>query len=169
MHDTELCADESGCEAEVFSLDLCRTHYFAQQYRKTLPPVFRRHPRNWHRLAEANDEGLRWCGGCRVFVKVAPHGNRIRCSNASSQISRKKHTGWGPEDYDLALVAQANRCALCGNPPGKKGLAADHCHTSGRTRKLLCSHCNTGLGLFKDNPETLEAAARYIREHTQTD
>ena len=39
----------------------------------------------------------------------------------------------------------------------------DHCHVGGEVRGLLCSNCNVGLGMFADNPEALEAAARYIR------
>ena len=47
-------------------------------------------------------------------------------------------------------------------------LAVDHCHVKGSVRKLLCKSCNNGLGLFKDNPELLEKAADYLRNHNGT-
>ncbi|WP_405152046.1 endonuclease domain-containing protein [Sphaerisporangium sp. NBC_01403] len=31
-------------------------------------------------------------------------------------------------------------------------------------RGLLCSNCNTMVGLAKDNPERLESAALYLRQ-----
>jgi hypothetical protein len=39
----------------------------------------------------------------------------------------------------------------------------DHCHQTGTFRGLLCHLCNKGLGLFKDRPDTLLAAARYLQ------
>jgi len=44
----------------------------------------------------------------------------------------------------------------------KKQLDVDHCHTTGEVRGLLCNRCNTGIGQFKDNPNILRSAARYL-------
>ena len=68
--------------------------------------------------------------------------------------------------YAQMLEAQDRKCKICGveggaNNRGDK-LAVDHCHASGRIRGLLCHKCNTALGLFKDNPENLAAAIRYL-------
>ena len=41
----------------------------------------------------------------------------------------------------------------------------DHCHATGRIRALLCGACNGMLGLAKDKPATLRAAADYIEKH----
>lgn len=30
---------------------------------------------------------------------------------------------------------------------------------------MLCKHCNTGLGSFKDDPDALERAAVYLKTH----
>jgi len=63
---------------------------------------------------------------------------------------------------------QGGKCAICGGKSigGKsqreKYLAVDHCHTSNKVRGLLCSHCNMGLGSFKDSPELLRLAAAYL-------
>ena len=34
-------------------------------------------------------------------------------------------------------------------------------------RALLCDQCNRAIGLMRDNPERLEAAAVYLRRYTR--
>ena len=41
----------------------------------------------------------------------------------------------------------------------RRQLAADHCHESGVPRALLCMDCNRALGMFRDDPTLLRAAA----------
>jgi len=53
-------------------------------------------------------------------------------------------------------------CALCGE---SAVVFMDHDHETGRFRDMLCRACNSGLGLFRDDPELLEAAAAYLRLH----
>jgi hypothetical protein len=80
-------------------------------------------------------------------------------------------TKYGISTLDLELMykRQNSQCALCGiteNETGKK-LVIDHCHAEGHVRALLCNPCNLGLGHFKDNPETLEKALKYVRHHIE--
>jgi hypothetical protein len=59
-------------------------------------------------------------------------------------------------------------CEICGGPPtGRtKRLSIDHDHATGAFRGMLCGHCNTGLGMFKDNPILLEKAIYYLNRKT---
>jgi hypothetical protein len=41
----------------------------------------------------------------------------------------------------------------------------DHDHESGTIRAALCQRCNQGLGLFREDPALLKAAASYLRVH----
>lgn len=71
------------------------------------------------------------------------------------------------ENYQQMLDKQEQKCYICdtsNNSSGKR-LFVDHCHVTGNIRKLLCQQCNSGLGMFKDNPELLIKAADYIKEH----
>jgi hypothetical protein len=60
------------------------------------------------------------------------------------------------------MARQEGRCAICGNLPGKKGLVMDHDHNTGRARELLCSNCNTALGLLREDPARFDAVKAYI-------
>lgn len=66
-------------------------------------------------------------------------------------------------DFDRMNAEQDGKCLVCGGGPGVKGrLYIDHCHTTGEVRGLLCTQCNTGLGMFADDPDRLLAAAAYL-------
>ena len=66
------------------------------------------------------------------------------------------------------LEKQGGVCAICQRPERKvvrgtiASLAVDHSHSTGEVRGLLCSSCNTALGLFGDDPARLSQAIAYI-------
>jgi hypothetical protein len=74
------------------------------------------------------------------------------------------------EEFEQMVINQEGRCAICHQFPPKINsrnidrLFVDHDHNTGRIRGLLCSRCNTGLGLFKDSSELLIVAADYLTE-----
>ncbi len=72
------------------------------------------------------------------------------------------------ETYDDMYSTQEGKCAICKTPKsdmGTQGLYVDHCHDTGKVRGLLCAGCNHSLGVFKDNPTILYAAAKYLHSH----
>jgi hypothetical protein len=89
-------------------------------------------------------------------------------------------------EYEELRKKQNDLCSICNQPetmkPGRnarwlteqkltKNLALDHCHESAakgilKIRGLLCHHCNTGIGHFKDSPELLKAAIDYLKKAT---
>lgn len=58
---------------------------------------------------------------------------------------------------------QEDRCAICGND--HVPLSLDHDHSTGYVRGMLCAHCNTGLGMFNDNIESLMRAKAYLQKN----
>lgn len=65
------------------------------------------------------------------------------------------------EQYDLMLAAQDGKCRICACI-STTNLHVDHDHATGKVRGLLCSSCNTMIGLAKENPKILEGAIEYL-------
>jgi hypothetical protein len=73
-----------------------------------------------------------------------------------------------PEAYRILLDQQSGGCAICGDLQTKLNIDHDHSCCAGKNtcgqcvRGLLCSLCNTALGLVRDNPSILRKAADYL-------
>lgn len=68
--------------------------------------------------------------------------------------------GLGKGAYDDLYRIQDGRCAICGR--AKETLAVDHCHETERVRGLLCSVCNSYLGLIREDPMAARRLLAYI-------
>jgi hypothetical protein len=111
-----------------------------------------------------------WCGNV-IPLDTEQGRPRTYCSS--------EHAPYGGEckeftrgQYEEMLSKQGGVCAICRRletAVAKNGntikLAVDHCHETGIIRELLCSSCNKMLGHFDDDPERMERAAEYLREH----
>lgn len=79
---------------------------------------------------------------------------------------RKAKYGITKEQYDALLTKQSGRCKICESQLGCD-LRVDHNHETGEIRGLLCPNCNSGLGLFKEDPQRLENAIAYLKASTE--
>lgn len=78
--------------------------------------------------------------------------------------------GLSLEGYGKMVSDQNGVCAICNSPPAPgKILCVDHNHATGKLRGLLCTNCNTALGLLKESPATAESLIRYIKKHASGD
>lgn len=75
----------------------------------------------------------------------------------------KRTFGISLDQYNYMLSKQDNKCAICfGKNHNNKKLAIDHDHITGKVRGLLCSRCNTVIGLAKDSGDLLRKIINYI-------
>lgn len=96
-------------------------------------------------------------------------------TKASHQAAARKYQlkqyGITPEMYDEMHESQQGKCAICEKPAPRIGteterpLAVDHCHETGRIRALLCSQCNSGIGMLSDSAGKLRRATAYLDLH----
>lgn len=80
---------------------------------------------------------------------------------------QKYQEGFTWDDYDTLWEAQSGRCPICSKDLvwEARETCLDHCHMERKVRGILCHRCNTGLGMFRDSEQSLEAALRYIRSN----
>lgn len=62
-------------------------------------------------------------------------------------------------EYDQMHKKQRGTCKICKT---KTKLVVDHDHQTNIVRGLLCSLCNKGLGLFRENKKSLKSAVNYL-------
>lgn len=101
----------------------------------------------------------------RLKLRDRQRLKRLSDPTYSRRQSLKKNYGITLEYYNELLESQGGVCKICGSSESRANtqLSLDHCHDSKAIRGLLCSNCNTGLGLFKDSPELLQKAINYLR------
>lgn len=100
----------------------------------------------------------------RRWQAANPGRNRAR----QRMWMRRLNSGWTQEQFAAAWERQDGRCAICkvqmiDGGRGPTSVHADHDHSSGKTRGLLCAHCNRGIGCLKDSVDSLQAAIDYLK------
>jgi len=90
--------------------------------------------------------------------------NNNKDRSKENAIQRKY--GITTEVLNQMRESQQYRCAICGTGEDslKKKLVIDHCHNTGKVRKLLCTNCNVAIGMFKENPRIMFLAMEYLKE-----
>lgn len=84
----------------------------------------------------------------------------------------KHRYGLSAAQHEAMVVAQDNRCAVCGAVGGSSRatrLYVDHNHTTGKVRSLLCPGCNTAIGVLEKGAGYLTSAVNYLLSHGADD
>jgi hypothetical protein len=100
--------------------------------------------------------------GCqRIAAHKQTQAWRIKNPHKYPDYSRKFLYNLDSTGYQNMLKIQGYKCAICRL---EKVLVVDHCHNLNIIRGLLCNQCNTAIGLFKDNIESLYGAINYLKK-----
>jgi len=83
------------------------------------------------------------------------------------KISKRKYHlksvyGLTVEQFEAIFESQGRCCAICKTDVGKWHV--DHCHATKKIRGILCHHCNTAIGLLKEDETILEHAIEYLKD-----
>lgn len=72
------------------------------------------------------------------------------------------------KEYDAMFAQQGNVCAIC-KLSDEKTMHIDHDHETGKVRGILCSQCNQGIGLLRENQSSIARAIQYLLAARLTD
>ena len=102
---------------------------------------------------------------CKECDKKRVKENHDPVAYRNAELQRRY--GITQQDYEVMIAEQNKQCAICNTtePGGRHNrgyFVVDHCHTTGKVRKLLCNNCNTALGLVGDNVDTLHKMINYL-------
>lgn len=101
--------------------------------------------------------------GYRNSCKKCDNKARKKNYNKNGRVKTNHYKNYGLTLEEYLVIREQRKkapCEIC----GKRGrMNIDHDHSTGKMRGFLCHGCNTGLGLFEDNPELLEAAIEYLK------
>jgi Recombination endonuclease VII len=150
--------------------------------------VQRTHCKSGHEYTEGNTrvyKNIRLCRKCVVIRAIKyrhahPEKSKLMDRNSTKRrqadLKRKskrklvdrrsslKRIGWTPEMLAQTIVEQGNVCASCREPFTKKDPPhADHKHVEpSEPRGVLHASCNRAIGILKENPARIRAAADYV-------
>lgn len=111
------------------------------------------------------------CKACLAKIKSENYHKKKEAGLYDSALNKhhclKKLYGIGIEEYNKMLAAQDNKCAICKQPEDnfKRKLCVDHNHVTGVVRGLLCHHCNTAIGLLKEDVNIFKTSLEYLEYH----
>ena len=107
---------------------------------------------------------LKKCPRCGKILPSSEFSTNTRhCRICRRDYDWQYRYGISPEQYLQMYNQQDGKCLICGKEPDKgKYLSVDHDKETGEVRGLLCSKCNSGIGLFKENINAMARAIRYL-------
>jgi hypothetical protein len=85
-----------------------------------------------------------------------------RCLDCMAINKLKSRYNLTVDDYINMFEHQDGKCAICNTKPPQKEFYIDHNHSTGKVRALLCKHCNSAIGFFKESPTLMRNAINYI-------
>jgi Recombination endonuclease VII len=106
------------------------------------------------------NNGCKTCCNKRAVEWNKNNPSKVKETRRKNKLKQKY--GITPEEYDKMFTEQNGVCYLCGSDHQRRPLNVDHCHSTGRIRKLLCDKCNMALGLVNDSKELLLKMIGYL-------
>jgi len=91
------------------------------------------------------------CKGCRKKIDGTP---MVGSEKRRWEAAKPKMT-----DFECPICRKTTISGLTSK------IVLNHNHTNGKILGWLCDSCNTGLGRFRDDPEVLREAIRYLESH----
>lgn len=130
-------------------------------------------PNEFYKDARRKNGVTSWCRECWK-IQEAIHRERLGPKGRKNKKLKNLY-GITIDQYQDMLKEQNNLCAVCDNKESiinvksnkVQKLSVDHDHITGKVRGLLCTACNKGLGLLKDDPDIVLKGYNYLIKHKE--
>ena len=157
------CGEEKACtEFYATSGRRCKSCHKldTSERRRRNPEPNRKAAKRWYHASEKNRQR-----SIQTSVDWQKR-NRERASLNAFKRSLLENYGLSYAEYERMFDEQEGLCKICQEPSTRKSgrLDVDHCHETGQIRGLLCSPCNTAIGLLRENSELFAAALQYLED-----
>ena len=103
---------------------------------------------------------------CHNKAREWSKNNPDKVKDSRRKTKLKQKYGISTEEYDKMFDEQKGVCYICEQTHVRRSLNVDHCHATGKVRKLLCDKCNMVLGLVNDSGSLLLKMKDYLYENT---
>lgn len=111
-----------------------------------------------------------WIERRRAYVRTYRERHPDRVKEQERRRNLRQYYGITIEQYEALLSDQNGKCAGCQTRPDSKRFAVDHDHKCCPGRKscgkcirgLLCSRCNTALGLMNEDKQIIVRLLTYM-------
>jgi hypothetical protein len=158
-----------------YNRGLCNRCYLKLRKKGLLKPL----TKVFHRKVSCKAKGCNTPISIRnksgLCIKCYRKDERERNKGKHILLKRKYHLkafGLTPEKFKEILEKQNNCCAICGEVYNShdprlerlRNMHIDHDSQTGRVRGILCSFCNTALGHFKHDFNSLNSAIKYLEK-----
>ena len=117
------------------------------------------------------------CSLCKGYKPIYDFNNQTKAVDGKMAYCRdcqkidKAKRRYNISEKEYLNLMEIKNCEICGIKltseftPLRSKRVIDHNHASGKLRGVLCSHCNTGIGLLMENKEILINAIRYLDDN----
>lgn len=144
-------------EIETFDCSVCKENKPASDF---------------YKMSARKFNGLRpECKVCSAAKTKEYFEKNPECRHYHNLKARLKDKGLTIEEFNQMVEDQGGGCAVCGQPEKasyksmgdrQSRLSVDHDHKTGLVRGLLCSNCNTALGLLGEDVERMKKLMEYV-------
>lgn len=121
----------------------------------------------FHKNSKSSEGRTRECKTCLNQYRATWN----RENAARTKVTRRRNlvrSKYGDDGLILQHKIEAGAvCEACGEKRNR--MAIDHNHKSGAIRGILCSNCNTALGLLAEDFDRFTALMDYLRKHQMAD
>lgn len=105
--------------------------------------------------------GVKVCLACKRENGARYRAENQKKINLSNRVKRYKID---IDAFRNMYRSQNGLCAICKREIDLESCKIDHSHENGEVRGILCTSCNTGIGLLQDSPDILIFATDYLRK-----